>query len=398
MKNQKQRWRLIYLAPLAVLIYFKNLLKAKSPGAIAVLSAAILVVLALILAPVLKPVFESRRNEEPVESPAPSPSPAVASASPAPTPTPEPKTVTLSFAGDCTLGRDRGFVYSTTFDAMFEEQGPEYFFQNVREIFQQDDLTVVNFEGTITDSEDRANKTWAFRGDREYLEVLTSGSVEAANLANNHVHDYGDTGYNDTRTALEEAGIRNFGFDQVALMEVNGIQVGFLGLYTVYEDPQHMEDLKARIQELKDAGAQLIIANFHWGFELDYYPEADQVELAHAAIDLGAHLVIGHHPHVLQGVEIYKGRYIAYSLGNFCFGGNAAAQDYDAMIFQQTFTLYGDEVAVNDDVTVIPCQNTSTTSRNDYCPTPATGSEYDRIWKKLQEMSASLGDHNYFDP
>ena len=130
---------------------------------------------------------------------------------------------------------------------------------------------------------------------------------------------------------------------RAAVVEAGGVKVGLTGLFTVYEDPQHREDLLANIQKLKDQGAQVIVACFHWGFENDYTPEGDQVALAHAAIDAGAHLVIGHHPHVVQGVEVYQGRYIVYSLGNFCFGGNYSPPDYDAMIVKAKATLPGEE-------------------------------------------------------
>ena len=90
---------------------------------------------------------------------------------------------------------------------------------------------------------------------------------------------------------------------------------------------------------MKKAGAQIIIVNFHWGIEKQYTPDENQKALAHLAIDEGADLVIGHHPHVLEGIEKYNGKYICYSLGNFCFGANRNPKDKDTMIFQQTFTL-----------------------------------------------------------
>lgn len=396
MKNKKQRWRLIYLFPMAAVIYFKNQLKEKTPWAIAAAVLVCVLLLCMIFFPLLPSGSDTPGEEIAALSPSPSVSPA-GSHTASPTPTPEPVNVTLTFAGDCTLGMDDSFTYSTSFNAKFAEKGPDYFLQNVRDIFSEDDLTVVNFEGTITDTTEATDKTWTFKGNKEYLDVLTSASVEVANLANNHSQDYGETGYADTQAALESAGITNFGFTETAIMEVNGIKVGFTGQFTVYEDESHLVQLKENIQNLKDQGAQLIIANFHWGLELDYYPDADQIELAHAAIDAGAHLVIGHHPHVLQGVEVYKGRYICYSLGNFCFGGNSSPPDYDCMIFQQTFTLHGDTVDVDDNIQVIPCRISSTTSYNDYCPTPAEGAVKDSIAEKLKGLSADLGERNIFD-
>lgn len=390
MKNKKNRWRLIYLLPLATGIYFKNQLKAKRPWAIASLSLVLLLIVGVLALPKSSPQKESPETLE--VSPSPSISP-----TPSPEPTPEPITLTLTFAGDCTLGMDDYLGYSGSLNEAYDQNGGTYFLQNVKDIFSQDDLTVVNFEGTLTDSGDRADKTYAFHGDPAYTDILTSASVEVANLANNHTQDYGDQGFADTKAALEQAGISHFGFEDTLIVEVNGVKVGFTGQFTVYEGPEHLELLEKNIQSLKSQGAQLIIANFHWGLEKDTTPESDQIELAHAAIDAGAHLVIGHHPHVLQGVELYKGRYICYSLGNFCFGGNANPPDYDCMIFQQTFTVQGDTVAQNDEVNIIPCSVSSVSGYNDYRPTPAEGTDQNRILEKLRYLSDGLGDTNVFD-
>ena len=221
--------------------------------------------------------------------------------------------------------------------------------------------------------------------------------MEAANLANNHSHDYGDAGFDDTKTALDQAGITHFGYEDVAIVEVGGVKVGLTGQFTVYENPQHLEDLRNNIQTLKDRGAEVIVACFHWGMENDDTPDPDQVELAHAAIDAGAHLVIGHHPHVLQGVEVYQGRYIVYSVGNFCFGGNYSPPDYDAMIFQQTFTIQDGQVLSDDQVEVIPCLTSSAAGYNNFQPIPAEGEEKQRILEKLRDISDGLGEINIFE-
>ncbi len=136
----------------------------------------------------------------------------------------------------------------------------------------------------------------------------------------------------------------------------------------------------------------MIIVNFHWGIEKEYVPNDTQKTLAHLAIDEGADLVIGHHPHVLQGIERYKGKYIAYSLGNFSFGGNSNPSDKDTMIFQQTFTVADGKAETNDDINIIPCSLSSASGYNDYCPTPLEGSEKERVLEKLQEYSADFED------
>ena len=149
-----------------------------------------------------------------------------------PEPTAEPVSITVSMVGDCTLGTDINFDQSTSFDAFYQmKNDPGYFFQNVKEIFTADDLTVANMEGTLTTSDDRQEKTFAFKGDPSYTEILTRGGVEATNLANNHSHDYGDQSYEDTIQYLEAAGITTFGYDRTAVMDVKGIKVGLIGIY-----------------------------------------------------------------------------------------------------------------------------------------------------------------------
>lgn len=304
----------------------------------------------------------------------------------------EPIQITVSSMGDCTLGTDENFNPSTSFNAYYNAQGPDYFFKNVRSILEEDDLSIINLEGTFTDSDQRQEKTFAFKADPEYVSILTGSSIEAANLANNHSRDYGEESYTDTIETLEQAGIASFGYDQVDILEVNGVKVGLTGIYELAEHLDKQEEVRTNIAALKEAGAQVIIVNFHWGIEKEYLPNDTQKTLAHLAIDEGADLVIGHHPHVLQGIERYKGKYIAYSLGNFSFGGNSNPSDKDTMIFQQTFTVQDGKVEVNDDINVIPCSLSSASGYNDYCPTPLEGSEKERVLEKLKEYSANFED------
>ncbi len=300
--------------------------------------------------------------------------------------------VTISAAGDFTLGTDENFDYSTSLPARYEEvQDPGYFLQNVKDIFASDDLTIVNLEGPLTTSEERADKQFSFKGDPSYTEILTSGSVEACNLANNHSKDYGIQGYEDTIANVEAAGIKTFGYERTAIWETNGVKVGLAGVYELAEGMDCQDDMTAAIQSLKDAGADLVIVSFHWGVEKENYPDETQKALAHAAIDQGADLVLGHHPHVLQGIEKYQGKYIVYSLGNFCFGGNKNPSDKDTMIFQQTFTLENGEVVEDDAVHIIPCRISSEDDYNNYQPTPAEGEEAQRILGRIQEYSQGFG-------
>lgn len=301
-----------------------------------------------------------------------------------------PVSLTLSVVGDCTLGTDETFDYDTSLNAYYENYGADYFLQNVKDIFSADDLTIANFEGTLTDSDEREDKTFAFKAPASYASILTGGSVEAVNTANNHSHDYGDQSFDDTLAALDDAGIVHFGYDETAVMDVKGIKVGLVGIYELYDHLEREQQLKDNIAKVKADGAQLIVVIFHWGNETETVPDSNQTTLGRIAIDEGADLVCGHHPHVLQGIETYKGRNIVYSLGNFCFGGNSSPSDMDTMIYQQTFTIDADGVKKDNVTNIIPCSISSAAydGYNNYQPTPAEGDEATRILGKINERSS----------
>lgn len=302
----------------------------------------------------------------------------------------DPISLTVSVVGDCTLGTDEAFDYSTSLNAYFDNYGSSYFLQNVKPIFSADDLTIANFEGTLTESDAREDKTFAFKAPASFAKILTDGNVEAVTTANNHSHDYGEQGFTDTLNALEAEGITHFGYDETAVMNIKGIKVGLVGIYELKDHLERTQQVKDNIAKVKAEGAQLVIVIFHWGNEKEEVPDSNQMTLGRLAIDEGADLVCGHHPHVLQGIETYKGKNIVYSLGNFCFGGNSAPSDMDSMIFQQTFTITENGVQADNVTNIIPCSISSEYGYNNYQPTPAEGEEAQRIQNKIEERSAMI--------
>lgn len=306
-------------------------------------------------------------------------------------PVPNPEiSITVSVVGDCTLGTDENFNYTRSLNAYYEMNGPDYFLKNVKHIFENDDLTIANLEGTFTDLTTRADKTYAFKGPAEFVNILTGSSVEAVTVANNHSRDYGTQSLTDTRNTLDSAGVIHFGYDVTKVVDVKGIKVGLVGIYELVHHTGSAQQVKDNIAKVKADGAEIIIVIFHWGIERDAAPNSHQTMLGRLAIDEGADLVCGHHPHVLQGIETYKGKNIVYSLGNFCFGGNSNPSDKDTMIFQQTFTITKDGLKEDNVTNIIPCSLSSEKNRNNYQPTPATGSEAERILKKIEERSSLI--------
>lgn len=299
----------------------------------------------------------------------------------APTEPPEEHFV-LTFAGDCTLGtmprhRDSINGFHKVMNGDYK-----YPFANVIEYFENDDFTMVNLEGVFGDEGYAANKTFVFKGPADYVNILTENSVEAVTLANNHSLDYGRPGYDATKAILDEAGVAYVERDGSSIMTTeSGLKVGMYAItFTV-----DLEDMKAEIASLREQGAEVVIFAAHWGKEGYYYPITDQVRYAHEAIDAGADIVYGHHPHVLNQIEEYNNGVIFYSMGNFSFGGNLQPPDLDTVVIQQEFIRDAEGNITKGEMTVIPCSMSSVPKVNNYQPTPyEEGSEeYQRVMDKL---------------
>ncbi len=301
--------------------------------------------------------------------------------------------ITISAAGDVTLGNAHTQEYAYSFRQMFDSvEDKGYFFENVLPYFEEDDMTIVNLEGALTYSEEaREGNTYSIKGDPEYAGILTLGSVEAVGMANNHRRDYLEQGSKDTVAALEQENIVWAYDGNVGIYETKGIKIGIIAVNWVAYGKGIMKFVEKGLQQLEEQGADLKIVSCHWGIEREYLPNADQRELGRQCIDQGADLVLGHHPHVLQGIERYKDRYIVYSMGNFCFGANRNPADKDTMIFRQSFVLEEGEPVRYGEARIIPCSVSSVSKRNDFRPTPAQGEEYTRILSKINGLSAYFG-------
>lgn len=289
----------------------------------------------------------------------------------------------LTFVGDCTLGANPKNTYAEVGFPRVVGEDYAYPFKNVVSYFGADDATFVNLEGTLTDKGNPADKTYTFRGSPAYSRILTDNSVEVVTLANNHSFDYGPSGYASTKTVLEEAGIPYAERDSGVLMELDcGLKVGLYGMVYYKLDA---EDMKAEIADLRARGAELVIVAPHWGVEGSYRPTQLQQDVGHAAIDAGADIVWGSHPHVLQPIEEYGSGIIYYSMGNFCFGGNSKPEDFDTALLQQEVIRSPEGEISLGSLQIIPCSISSEESVNNYQPTPlaADSEEYTRVIRKL---------------
>lgn len=302
--------------------------------------------------------------------------------------------ILLTFAGDCTLGTDTKFGYAGSLPAMLENQNKNYsyFFKNVYDIFSNDDYTLVNLETPLTDATVKADKgsgtVYHFKGPKDYINILTSSSIEGVSIANNHMNDYGKQGLTDTVETLSSNKVDFCGKNYKIEKEIKGTKFLFLG----YEGWSFNNELKNQIsndiKEGKNNGS-IVIPYFHWGIEKQYQPYDVQINLAHFSIDEGADMVIGSHPHVIQSLENYNNKLIVYSLGNFSFGGNFNPSDKRTFILQTNIkTLNGALDAIN--YKVIPASISSVDYKNDYAPTPMTGDNKVQLLNKLNSLSPSL--------
>lgn len=302
--------------------------------------------------------------------------------------------ITVTATGDFTIGGD---VRKSTniFDRELKKQGGDINFtmRNVRSILLNDDLTIVNFEGTLTNvtsipASKRENQ-FLFSAPPSYVSMLSDNGVEAAALENNHIMDHGEQAYLDTQNALEGAGIVWSNSTHVGVAEVKGIPIAMLSYLCIDRYESLWNKVPADIAAAKEK-YPIVIVSFHWGNEKDYAPTNNQIKMGRLAVDSGADLVLGHHSHRLNPIEQYKGVYICYSLGNFCFSGNNNPSDMTSFIFQTRFRIRDDGVT-NEGFRIIPIRISSTKSYNDFAPTPLeSGSTLDSVLTTLKNNGRKL--------
>lgn len=302
-------------------------------------------------------LFAPEPEHTPLEKPVPTPEP---------TPEPEPEYFTLTMIGDCTLAStlyNRGIA-----QAYQNVVGDDYAypFAKTLHFFEDDDFTIANLECALTDYDMPQDKNFVFKASPEYANIMSEGSVEFVTLGNNHVLDYGEQGYGDTKASLDAVGVAYAGRDEWTLYETeSGL---LIGVYAVSFGTE--AQITAGVEALKAEGAEFIIAAIHWGDEGSYKVNGLQRSQGHAAIDAGADIVYGTHPHTLQPAEEYGGKYIYYSVGNWSFGGNTNPRDKDTVIVKLTVMRDIDGSISITEREHIPCASSGELNVNNYQPVP----------------------------
>ncbi len=306
--------------------------------------------------------------------------------------------ITITATGDFTVGGDSR-KSSNIWDKELNKHGGDYQFamKNIRDVLLADDLTIVNFEGTLTESthvpSSKKNNQFLFSAPPEYVNMLTENGVEAVALENNHVMDHGEDAYIETQNHLSNAGVVWSGGVEIGVIEVKGVQIAMLSYLCIDRYDQLWDKVPADIQAAKEL-YPIVIVNFHWGNELMYSPTDNQIRMGRLAVDSGADLVLGHHSHRIQPIEQYKGVDICYSLGNFCFAGNSKPSDMTSYLFQTRFRIRESEEGqqiTNEGFIIIPIRISSRADKNDFIPTVLTKeSTVDAIMNTLKEHGRKL--------
>lgn len=304
--------------------------------------------------------------------------------------------LTMTFGGDMTIGSNVQSSGKSIFEKELAKQdGDIHFpFRNIKDVLLADDLTMVNFEGTLTTegrNPDKTENQFLFRASPDYVDMLPSGGVDTVSLENNHVLDMGESGLDETKRTLLAAGIPYASEDEPAILTVKGVKIGSLAYQTFGgRHDELIEKVPGDIQALRDEGCQIVIVSYHWGDEEDYYPNKNQIRLGRATVDAGADLVVGHHSHRINPIEYYNGAYICYSLGNFSFAGNNKPSDMSTFLFQIRMRIRDGEVS-SEAFKIIPCRISSRTDYNDFAPTPYTkDSNIETVLRTLRENGKRL--------
>ena len=302
--------------------------------------------------------------------------------------------LTISCTGDFTIGGDSR-KKNNIFENELNAQGGDLNFtmRNIRDVLLADDMTLVNFEGTLTEStyvpSNKKDNQFLFSAPPSYVSMLADNGIECVSLENNHIMDHGEEVYEETKSTLRDAGIVYSNSTELGVYETKGIQIAMLSYLCIDRYESLWDKVPADIQAAKEK-YPLVIVSFHWGNEKDYSPTSNQIKMGRLAVDSGADLVVGHHSHRMNPIEEYKGVYICYSLGNFCFSGNSKPSDMNSYIFQIRFRVK-DGAVTSKGFRILPIRISSRTDRNDFAPTLIDkGSTIDSILNTLKENGRKL--------
>jgi poly-gamma-glutamate capsule biosynthesis protein CapA/YwtB (metallophosphatase superfamily) len=301
-------------------------------------------------------------------------------------------TITVNAVGDV--------MFANWATSILDSAGISYPLKKVKPLLLDADVRVGNLESPMSDTGTPFEKTYTFKIPVRHAGVLLDGGFDVMTLANNHILDNGEIAFNSTIRVLDSIGVKHIGAGRnikearaPAIIEKKGKKIGFIGYSLTFPEEfwagdkksgtafGHAAYLSEDIPKLR-AKVDYLIVIFHWGVEKSLALKDYQKEMGHLAIDLGADAVVGHHPHILQGIELYKGKPIAYSLGNFCFGTWTNAV-WDSAILK---LFFADSGFVKAEITPLLINNNIVRMQ----PRPLTGPDAIKSLKGLSALCDSL--------
>lgn len=277
----------------------------------------------------------------------------------------------LSFAGDTMLASYKDQTTPGSFNDYVNKKEPTYFLEKVSSIFKEDDFTILNLENVLSDRElsevgKSSDPAYWYKSKTSNINILSSSSVEGVSVSNNHTSDYGVEGKQDTIDAIKSADMDYGDYNHIMYFKKNNYTVAVIckGLWI---ESQSNEIIKIIKEAEVNSDYQIVF--YHGGTERIHHPEEWKRNAARKLIDNGADLVVGSHPHVIQPREIYNGKEIIYSLGNFCYGGNRGPENR-TIIYQMSITIDNSTNEIlKEESNIIPCY-VYTGSVNNYQPAP----------------------------
>ncbi len=313
--------------------------------------------------------------------------------------------IVITFAGDCSFGTYPQAKEENKFDYVMKNTAKdsfEYNFKNCTAFFNTDDLTVANNETAISLREKMQNKLWQIKSDPRFTPIYRHAGIETVNLANNHTMDCFQEGYEDTLKSLDENGIEYFDEAIPLIKEIKGKEIVFLGYSVLRREAAESRKQKV-LEDIRKYKKEdnIVIVNMHWGVEYREQPVDYQKDYARAFIDEGADLIVGSHPHIMQGIELYKGKYILYSIGDFCFGGDPDLESRLTALFRIRINKDTEKI----DLEIVPFYENSDgveSGYNNFQPLPLFGEEADKVISYLKRISEPLEygvtEYNVFNP
>ncbi|MBC1457309.1 CapA family protein [Listeria newyorkensis] len=314
--------------------------------------------------------------------------------------------ITLTMVGDNSFGTYPETPEHLKFDNVFKKNNGTntYVYQNCLPWFKSDDYTVINAESAFTNATKAEVKMWRIKSNPAHVAFLPASGVDAANLANNHTMDYFQVGYDDTLKAFKDNDIPVFNKNMPLITKIGGIETILLGYdcRSSQQSASYLAKIEADVKKYKKSN-NLVIVNMHWGVEYHETPVDYQTQYGHAIIDAGADIIMGSHPHRLESVEKYNGKYIVYSMGDFAFGADPTLLSRMTSMFRLRFTEDNGKVVLKN-MSIVPTYENSDGSlnENNYQPLPVFGDDAKKIVNELIRISkpiqGGVTEYDYFDP